>query len=269
MAETPRQCWCLANFALLDDFQYSAFSESGNCAHNDAMNKNNVSRGAPDRKTAAVTPRATRAKTAPKKPHPPRQDKEQSILDAAERLFAQYGFEGVSLEGIAGAVGISRHSLLYYFPSKDALYRRVLDRVLDLWLDCMAAISVSDNPHEALSAYIAAKLRFSREQPAGSQVFTREVIAGAPRYASVIEQRVAPMLREDLKTLEKWASEGRIARIDFTHLMFLIWSVTQAYADLAPQFAMLLGKPKLDGTDFAAAESVLTRLVMAGLRKQA
>ena len=230
------------------------------------MNKKIVTRTVPDRKKIAVRPAP--AIRTPKKSRPPRLDKEQSILDAAERLFAQYGFEGVSLEGIANAVGISRHSLLYYFPSKDALYRKVLDRVLDLWLDCMAAISVSDHPQEALSAYIAAKLRFSREQPAGSQVFTREVIAGAPRYADVIEQRVAPMLREDLKTLEKWANEGRIARIDFTHLMFLIWSVTQAYADLAPQFAMLLGKPKLDGKDFAAAESVLTRLVMAGLREQ-
>jgi len=195
-------------------------------------------------------------------------DKEQSVLDAAEKLFAQYGFEGASLEGIAIAVGISRHGLLrQYFPSKDALYRKVLDRVLDLWLACMTAIPVSDNRQEALSAYIVAKLRFSHEQPAGSQVFKREVIAGAPRYATVIKQRVAPMLREDLKTLEKWASEGRIARIDFTHLMFLIWSVTQAYADLAPQFAMFLEKPELDGKDFAAAESVLTRLVMAGLRE--
>ena len=222
----------------------------------------------PARKRAAGASKAANPKAAPRNPHPPRPDKEQAILDAAEPLFAQYGFEGVSLDSIAVAAGISRHNLLYYFPSKDALYRKVLDRVLDLWLECMAAISVSDNPQEALSAYIAAKLRFSREQPAGSQVFTREVIAGAPRYAEAIEQRVTPMLREDLKTLEKWAKEGRIARIDFTHLMFLIWSVTQAYADLAPQFAMLLGKPKLEAKDFAAAEKVLTRLVMAGVRKE-
>ena len=230
------------------------------------MGKKIIVRTTPDRKRAPGASQAATGKNVPRKPHAPRLDKEQSILDAAERLFAQFGFEGVSLESIAAAVGISRHNLLYYFPSKEALYRRVLDRVLDRWLDCMAAISISDNPQEALSAYIAAKLRFSREHPAGSQVFTREVIAGAPRYATVIEERVAPMLREDLKTLEKWANEGRIARIDFTHLMFLIWSVTQGYADLAPQFAMLLGKSKLDDKDFATAESVLTRLVMAGLR---
>ncbi|MEO8103190.1 MAG: TetR family transcriptional regulator C-terminal domain-containing protein [Betaproteobacteria bacterium] len=234
---------------------------------NGVMDKKTKAQAAPVRDRARRATSATSGKVAPRKPHPPRLDKEQAILDSAERLFAQYGFEGVSLESIAAAGGISRHNLLYYFPNKEALYRRVLDRVLDLWLASMAEISVSDNPQEALSAYIAAKLRFSREQPTGSQVFTREVIAGAPRYAEAIEQRVAPMLREDLKTLEKWAREGRIARIDFTHLMFMIWSVTQAYADLAPQFAMLLGKPQLDARDFRKAENLLTRLVMAGLKK--
>ena len=247
--------------------EYLRYRKRSDCVHNDAMNKKITNLTAPARKKVSVATRTKSGEVHPRKLHPPRINKEQSILDSAERLFAQYGFEGVSIESIAAAAGISRHNLLYYFPSKEALYRRVLDRVLDRWLECMAAISVSDNPQEALSAYIAAKLRFSREHPAGSQVFTREVIAGAPRYAEVIEERVAPMLREDLKTLEKWASEGRIARIDFTHLMFLIWSVTQGYADLAPQFAMLLGKPKLDDRDFATAQSVLTRLVMAGLRE--
>ncbi|MBL8520239.1 MAG: TetR family transcriptional regulator C-terminal domain-containing protein [Betaproteobacteria bacterium] len=234
--------------------------------------KPTAQRRTPRRPSANSTPKgprklAAKAAAAPRPENPPHSLKAQSILAAAETLFARFGFEGVALEAIATEAGISRHNLLYYFPSKEALYRKVLDEVMDRWLECMRALSVSSDPQEALSAYIAAKLKFSREHPAGSQVFTREVAAGAPRYADVIEQRVAPMLREDLKTLDKWAKEGRIERIDFTHLMFLIWSVTQAYADLAPQFALLLGKPKLEDKDFAAAEKVVTRLVIEGLRK--
>ena len=195
-----------------------------------------------------------------------REGKERAIRSHAERLFAQFGFEGTSLEGIAQAAGMSRHSLLYYYASKEDLYRKVLDDVMDQWLASMGAISASDSPEQALSAYIAAKLRFSRDQPYGSQVFTREVIAGAPRYKDAIEKRVTPVLREDLKTLEKWARQKRIRRIDFTHLMFLIWSATQAYADLAPQFTLFLGKKRLDQKDFDAAGTMLTQLVLAGLR---
>jgi TetR/AcrR family transcriptional regulator len=197
-----------------------------------------------------------------------RLEKEQAILREAEAQFARFGFEGASLEGIAAAVGISRHNLLYYFPSKERLYRRVLDDVMTQWLAGMGALAVGDDPQAALSRYIADKLRSSRERPDGSKTFTKEVIAGAPHYADAITSRVGPALAADVRVFERWARQGRIARVDFTHLMFVIWAVTQAYADLAPQFALLLGKSELDGTDYERAQALITRLVLAGLRRE-
>ncbi|MBV8620143.1 MAG: TetR family transcriptional regulator C-terminal domain-containing protein [Curvibacter sp.] len=194
-----------------------------------------------------------------------RQDKEQRILAEAERQFAQFGFEGTSLENIAAAVGISRHNLLYNFPSKEALYRRVLDDVLMQWLAGLDAISRHHDPEQALREYIAAKLQSSRERPNGTKMFTLEVIAGAPRYADVIAREVAPRLQTEVATLERWADEGRIARLNFTHLLFTLWSATQAYADLGPQFALLLGKPALDAEDFDQARELITGLVLKGL----
>jgi TetR/AcrR family transcriptional regulator len=198
-------------------------------------------------------------------PRAARVRKEEAICAEAERQFAQYGFEGASLEQIASALSLSRHNLLYYYPSKDALYRKVLDDVLAEWLTRMAGIVGGADPQAALREYIAAKLRFSRERPAGSQVFAREVMAGAPRFRDAIEAQVLPALNADVKTFERWAREKRIKKLDFRHLMFTIWSSTQAYADLAPQFAILLGKPALDAADYAAAETLITGLVSAGL----
>jgi TetR/AcrR family transcriptional regulator len=197
-----------------------------------------------------------------------RMRKEQSILREAEARFARFGFEGATLEGIAAAAGISRHNLLYYFPSKEQLYRRVLDDVMTQWLAGMGALAVGDDPRKALQRYIAAKMRSSRERPDGSKTFTMEVIAGAPRYADAIAGRVGPALAADVRVFERWARQGRIAKVDFTHLMFAIWAVTQAYADLAPQFALLLGKPGLEPADFERAQALITRLVLAGLRPE-
>src|SRR6218665_55680 len=117
---------------------------------------------------------------APRAPRASRLLKEQGILAQAENHFAQFGFEGASLESIAAAIGISRHKLLYYFPSKEALYQRVLDDVLTQWLASMHDISHSDDPQQALRRYIHAKLHYSRTRPQGAQVFAKEVIAGAP-----------------------------------------------------------------------------------------
>ena len=202
---------------------------------------------------------------APRAPTASRLLKEQGILTGAENQFAQFGFEGASLESIAAAIGISRHNLLYYFPSKEALYQRVLDDVLTQWLAGMEDLSHSDDPQQALRRYIRAKLRHSRERPNGAKVFTKEVIAGAPRYGKAIAERVGPRLKAEVRTFERWAKEGRIAKVNFTHLMFIIWSVTQAYADQEAQFALLLGKPALTEKDYEKAEALICQLVLSGL----
>lgn len=204
--------------------------------------------------TTAVAPRAER-----------RRAKEQAILREAEAQFARFGYQGASLEGIAAALGLSRHHLLYYFPSKEKLYRRVLDDVMSHWLEGMAALAGSVDPATALEHYIGAKLKASAERPDGSRIFSQEVMAGAPRYADAIVERVLPVLQADVRVFQRWARDGRIERLDFTHLMFVLWGMTQAYADLAPQFALLLGKPKLEEKDFTAAGRVITRIVLAGL----
>lgn len=197
-----------------------------------------------------------------------RTEKQNSILDAAEEQFAIHGFNGVSLESIASSIGMTRHSLLYYYSTKEQLYIAVLDRVLELWLEDMNSISVGDDPEQALSQYIAVKMRFSHDQPSGSKVFTQEVSAGAPYYKDAIEQRVKPVLERDLSTLKIWAEQGKIQNIDFMHMMFLIWAATQAYADLAPQFAILMGKEKMALEDYDNASKLLTQWVLLGLRLQ-
>ena len=217
-------------------------------------------------RSAAARPPSIPSTTEPtaRAPKPSRLLKERGILQEAQSHFAQFGFEGASLENIAAAAGLSRHNLLYYFPSKEALYQRVLDDVLNQWLAGMDDLSLSNDPEAALRQYIQAKLRYSREHPDGAKVFTKEVIAGAPRYGKAIAERVGPRLKAEVRTFERWAKEGRIAKVNFTHLMFIIWSVTQAYADQEAQFALLLGKPALT----EKAEALISQLVLSGLGLQ-
>jgi TetR/AcrR family transcriptional regulator len=54
---------------------------------------------------------------------------QSAILKAAERLFAERGFEGTSLGDIGAAAGLSRGTPSYFFGSKERLYVAVLQRV--------------------------------------------------------------------------------------------------------------------------------------------
>ncbi len=87
----------------------------------------------------------------------------------------------------------------------------------------MSDLLRGDDPAEALRIYIRAKLQSSRERPHGSRVFTREVMAGAPRFGQAIASQVGPALAADVQAFERWVAQGKIARVDFTHLMFILW----------------------------------------------
>jgi AcrR family transcriptional regulator len=52
----------------------------------------------------------------------------EAVLDAAERLFAERGFEATSLTDVGAAAGVSRGTPGYFFGSKGELYRAVLER---------------------------------------------------------------------------------------------------------------------------------------------
>lgn len=188
---------------------------------------------------------------------------EQEILEAAKRLFAARGYGGVSLDHIAREVGTAKQNLLYYFSSKEALYRRVLHGVLDVWLSYMEAITHhAGDPELALRKYIAGKLRFSREHPTDSRVYANEVISGAPLFAQEIRDRVLPALQADIAVFNRWAEQGVCRPVDAAHLMVVLWASTQAYADFASQICLVLGKAELEQKDFDAAEALLVDMVL-------
>src|SRR5260221_248924 len=102
------------------------------------------------------------------------------ILDAAERVFAENGFAGATMAQIAAAAGLPKANLHYYFGTKEALYRALLEDILALWLDAADAIVPERDPAEALGHYIRAKMAHSQSRPFASKVFANEVLHGAP-----------------------------------------------------------------------------------------
>ena len=53
------------------------------------------------------------------------------ILDAAERLFAEKGFEGASVRDLAAAAEVNLAAIHYHFGGKEALYRALGERLMN------------------------------------------------------------------------------------------------------------------------------------------
>jgi TetR/AcrR family transcriptional repressor of nem operon len=83
-------------------------------------------------------------------------DTPQRVLDVAERLVQTRGFNGFSYADIAHALGITKASLHYHFPTKAELGRRLIERYEGRFLDALAGIDRADvDAREKLRRYAA------------------------------------------------------------------------------------------------------------------
>jgi TetR/AcrR family transcriptional regulator len=186
----------------------------------------------------------------------------ETILEAALEVFSQHGFRGATLDQIAGAAGLSKPNLLYYFPSKEAIHVTLLSQLMDTWLDPLRDLDASGDPVEELRGYVRRKLQMSRDFPRESRLFANEIVQGAPRMQDGLETDLKALVDEKAAVIRGWIAEGRIADVDPHHLIFSIWALTQHYADFDVQVRAVLG-PKRDPLTEAETflDTLFTRLL--------
>ena len=165
-----------------------------------------------------------------------------TILDAALDVFSLRGFGGATVDQIAATAGLSKPNLLYYFPTKEAIYEALLGGLLDTWLDPLRAMKPSGEPLPEILAYVQRKLEMSRDFPRESRLFAHEIIQGAPRIGPVLSRDLKALVDEKAAVIRGWIAAGRIAPVHPHHLIFSIWSLTQHYADFDVQVRAVLGQ---------------------------
>lgn len=186
------------------------------------------------------------------------------IRAAALEVFAAEGFRGATIDAIAERTGMSKPNLLYYFSSKEAIYRAVLERLLADWLAPLKAMRAEGDPAREIAAYLDRKIELARDFPLESRLFANEMLRGAPNLMDVLTGDLKRLVDEKAAVIGAWGRAGKIADVDPYHLIFAIWSTTQHYADFDPQVRALLGD---DGEGrFHDGAAFLKRLFLDGLR---
>jgi TetR/AcrR family transcriptional regulator len=185
-----------------------------------------------------------------------------AILTAGLEVFSQFGFRGSTLDQIAAAAGLSKPNLLYYFPSKDAIYTALLERLLETWLAPLQQMRKDGDPVQEILDYARRKLEMSRDYPRESRLFANEIVQGAPHIADNLSGELRTLVDEKAAIVREWSKAGLIADVDPYHLIFSIWALTQHYADFDVQIRAVLG------TDdpFVGADPFLDHVMRSILR---
>lgn len=109
-------------------------------------------------------------------------DTKNRLLDAAERVFAERGYDGASMRSITQTAGSSVSAANYHFGGKEALWSAVLRRRLapmnEARLAALAGLGPRPAPAEVFEAYFRAPIeRRSRVGTASHSSFQRHVMA--------------------------------------------------------------------------------------------
>jgi TetR/AcrR family transcriptional regulator len=193
----------------------------------------------------------------------------KAILDAAVEVFSGQGFRGSTIDQIAERAGMSKPNLLYYFPSKQAIYLAALEDTLSAWLQPLAELDPKGDPVAELRRYIDAKLDMSRTRPEASKLFANEILHGAPAIAAVLSGPMKALVDEKAAVIGTWIAEGRLAPVDPYHLIFMIWAVTQHYADFDVQVRAVLNGSQDAPHPARAAGPTIARIFFDGLAPRA
>ena len=114
-----------------------------------------------------------------------------AILDAAERLFADQGYDATSLNQVGAAAGVSRGTPGYFFGSKAELYQAVLDRsfadVREAVREGRArALASNESPETILAGAVSDYFDFLAARPNFIRLIEREAL-GSARHLQGVE----------------------------------------------------------------------------------
>ncbi len=97
----------------------------------------------------------------------PAADTRANLLESALNLFAAYGYDGVGVQQICDAAGVTKPTLYHYFGSKRGVLETLMDaRLSALHAGLAKAAAPSDDLATALVEVARLTFTFARQEPA-------------------------------------------------------------------------------------------------------
>ena len=208
------------------------------------------------------------------RPVKPQHETRTRILDAAEELFMQHGFEGTSMRQLTARAGVNLAAVNYHFGSKDALIEAVFKRRLDpMNAERVAALDALEKDGPALTsvdiirAFVVPSLRLIEDAKGGGRNFIRLLgrtyTEPAKAVRALIGQMYAPTMERYKRALERALPQMPADELVWRmHFMFGTLAYTLAATDTVQ---LIAGCKPEDRYDARLLEERLTVFLTAGL----
>ena len=152
------------------------------------------------------------------------------ILVAAMAAFGTRGYEATSLDDLARELGIRKQTILYWFPSKEALLEAVVDRCADEVTGRLErGLAGAGDGFGRVEAIVKVMFRLAARHPA-MLGFLREVTRLGPPASTRLLGRLEPLVARAAGFLEAEMDAGRMRRRDPRLLLLAAYSMVTGLA---------------------------------------
>jgi len=189
----------------------------------------------------------------------------EQFIAAAQHLFAERGFYGASIAGIAKELGLTKQALLHHFGSKEKLYGAVLQRLSGPLLEATCEITGSGmDPATQLEELVVAQYRGHRQDPDAARLIMRELLDNEQRAAKAGNWYLQPYLDTLVDTVLAIETTRAIGRARALALVYQLLGAAHYFAVSQPTLKKIFGTALYRDTQ-TCFETELRLLVRARL----
>ena len=167
----------------------------------------------------------------------------EKVLDAAEGLFAEKGYDATSLGDVADHVGIRSPSLYNHFKNKEALYSAVVERLLTRFTSPLIEMLGSDLSRSSVLVWVEKIVSLHHANPNFARLIQHAALSGGPQTEELIERMFRPMFERGKVAEEKL---NGLANPDLQPFAIIaLNNLIMSYLTMAPLYKDMLGMDPL------------------------
>lgn len=160
-------------------------------------------------------------------PEPAPRGTRERVVEAALTAFGRRGYEVTSLDAVANELGVRKQTILYYFPSKEALLGAVVDQaamsVAAALESSVAGVESGSPAWDRVEAIVRGVFRLAGRQPEILGLL-REVSRLGPPGATRFALRMEPLIDRATAFLEDAMARHELRAQDARLLLFMAYS---------------------------------------------
>lgn len=164
----------------------------------------------------------------------------ERILDAAEDLFSEKGYDATSLGDVADVVGIRSPSLYNHFKNKKALYSAVVERLIERFSLPLIEMLNTEVTQATVLGWLDKVVGLHHDNPNFARLIQHAALSGEPQTKELIERMVKPLFNKgDGRAQEKMFGLGNSELQPFA--IIALNNIIMSYLTMAPLYKDMLG----------------------------